>query len=216
MVACLIYDIHHLIGIVNITHGDRTGSGEHSVRKELKIRPGFTPQEDVGRFKTSRKQTAEMNALPKGHIVGWVPPSSSSQSKSQVGSSGGGSGSGGGGGGGAKVPTTDANGQPLSKAALKNAKRKAKKIAEKANAAAAGGGSTSVSRAEDSDEEGGGPVVVAVDDAPDTWDDEGDEEAPARGTLSLRGDASAKESQTCTNSGVDTVADGLEKLAVSE
>jgi partner of Y14 and mago protein len=158
-----------------------------------------------------------MNALPKGHIVGWVPPSSS-QSRTQVSSSGGGSGGGGGGGGGgAKVPTTDANGQPLSKAALKNAKRKAKKIAEKANTAATGGdGSTSVSRAEDSDEEGGRPVVVAVDDAPDTWDDEGEEEAPAHGTPSPRGDTPAKESQICANRGVDAVVNGLEKLAVSE
>jgi len=195
--------------------GITTGSWRtNSVRKELKIRPGYTPQEDVGRFKTSRKQIAEMNALPKGHIVGWVPPSSSSQSKSQAGSSGGGSG---GNGGGVKVPTTDANGQPLSKAALKNAKRKAKKIAEKANTAtASGGGSTSVSRAEDSDEEGGGPVVVDVDDAPDTWDDEREEETPADGTLSLGGDTSAKESQICENPGVDAVANGLEKLAVSE
>jgi len=193
------------------------GSGEHSVRKELKIRPGYTPQEDVGRFKTLRKQTAEMNALPKGHIVGWVPPSSSSQSKSQVGSSGGGSGSGGGGDGGVKVPTTDANGQPLSKAALKNAKRKAKKIAEKTNAATApDGGSSSVSRAQDSDDEGEKLVVDAVDDAPDTWDDEGDEEAPAPGTLSLRGETSAKEKQISPSSGVDAVANGLEKLAVSE
>jgi len=187
----------------------QTKRSDGSVRKELKIRPGFTPQEDVGRFKTSRKQAAEVNALPKGHIVGWVPPTS--QSKSQIGTSGGGSG---GGGGDVKVPTTDANGQPLSKAALKNAKRKAKKIAEKA--AAADGGSTSVSRAHDSDEEGGGLVVDAVDDAPDTWDDEGDEEAPASGTLSLRGDSSAKEKQICPSPGVDTVVNGLEKLAVSE
>ncbi|KAF8312829.1 hypothetical protein DL93DRAFT_2059600, partial [Clavulina sp. PMI_390] len=42
-----------------------------SVRKEIKIRPGFTPQEDVGRFKTSRQQQREATALPKGHILGW-------------------------------------------------------------------------------------------------------------------------------------------------
>ena len=32
-----------------------------SVRKEIKIRPGFTPQEDVGRFKTARQ--AQTDAL---------------------------------------------------------------------------------------------------------------------------------------------------------
>ena len=31
-----------------------------SVRKELKIRPGFTPQEDVGRFKTTRQVVSEI------------------------------------------------------------------------------------------------------------------------------------------------------------
>jgi partner of Y14 and mago protein len=44
------------------------------VRKELKIRPGFTPQEDVKRFRSARQEQIEANALPKGHIVGWVPP----------------------------------------------------------------------------------------------------------------------------------------------
>lgn len=52
-----------------------------SVRKELKIRPGFTPQEDVSRFRGSRQQAAERSALPKGHIIGWVPPSSETKPK---------------------------------------------------------------------------------------------------------------------------------------
>jgi partner of Y14 and mago len=51
------------------------------VRKELKIRPGFTPQEDQTRFRGSRQQAAETNTLPKGHIVGWVAPSSESKAK---------------------------------------------------------------------------------------------------------------------------------------
>jgi len=46
------------------------------VRKELKIRPGFTPQEDAVRFRGTRQQTAEQNVLPRGHIPGWVAPSS--------------------------------------------------------------------------------------------------------------------------------------------
>jgi len=179
----------------------QTKRADGSVRKELKIRPGFTPQEDVGRFKTSRQQYAETRALPKGHIIGWVPPSSS-QNKSQVGSSG---------GGGVKVPTTDANGQPLSKAALKNAKRKAKKIAN----AAAGGGS----RAQDPEEEEEEKLVVgAVDDAPDAWDEEGDEEAPAA-NVSAPVDNSYIQGKKKTRADpgiVDAVANELDKLAVSK
>ncbi|KAJ3559830.1 hypothetical protein NM688_g104 [Phlebia brevispora] len=78
-----------------------------SVRKELKIRPGFTPQEDVQRFRGTRQAQMEANVLPKGHIVGWVPPSSSTQAKPAAG---------------------------MSKSAKKNAKRKEKrkeKVAEK-------------------------------------------------------------------------------------
>ena len=70
-----------------------------SVRKEIKIRPGFTPQEDVQRFKTSRQAQKEVNQLPKGHIIGWAPPSSASPSVTK----------------------------PLSKSQKKNAKRKEKK-----------------------------------------------------------------------------------------
>ncbi|KAJ1311365.1 hypothetical protein OPQ81_009858 [Rhizoctonia solani] len=58
-----------------------TRRADGSVRKELKIRPGFTPQEDVGRFRGSRQQAADRSALPKGHIVGWVPPSSETKPK---------------------------------------------------------------------------------------------------------------------------------------
>jgi len=173
----------------------QTKRSDGSVRKELKIRPGFTPQEDVGRFKGTRQQEAERNTLPKGHIVGWVPPS---QSKSHVGTTSGGT---------AKVATTDANGQPLSKAALKNAKRKAKKIAEKANNA---GGSALVFRAQDSEEEEEKVVVGTVDDAPDAWDEEGDEEAPAASASP----AFAKGKQNQADPGVSAVAKELDKLAV--
>jgi partner of Y14 and mago len=44
------------------------------VRKEIKIRPGFTPQEDVKRFRGTRQAQMDVSALPKGHIVGWTPP----------------------------------------------------------------------------------------------------------------------------------------------
>ncbi len=45
------------------------------VRKQIKIRPGYTPQEDVRRFRGTRQVQAEANTLPKGHIIGWAPPS---------------------------------------------------------------------------------------------------------------------------------------------
>ncbi|TFY69906.1 hypothetical protein EVJ58_g145 [Rhodofomes roseus] len=52
-----------------------------SVRKQIKIRPGFTPQEDVRRFRGSRQQQLDTHALPKGHIIGWTPPPTSSAPK---------------------------------------------------------------------------------------------------------------------------------------
>ncbi|PVG03486.1 hypothetical protein CPB86DRAFT_779200 [Serendipita vermifera] len=58
-----------------------TRRADGSVRKELKIRPGFTPQEDQTRFRGSRQQAAEKNTLPKGHILGWVAPSSEAKAK---------------------------------------------------------------------------------------------------------------------------------------
>ncbi|KAJ7591155.1 hypothetical protein C8J56DRAFT_887579 [Mycena floridula] len=72
-----------------------------TVRKQIKIRPGFTPQEDVSRFRGSRQAQMDSNALPKGHIIGWAPPPKSS------------------------VP--DSSTKPLSKSAKKNAKRKEKR-----------------------------------------------------------------------------------------
>ncbi|KAI9001179.1 hypothetical protein BD414DRAFT_473867 [Trametes punicea] len=45
-----------------------------TVRKQIKIRPGFTPQEDVRRFRGTRQAQMDADALPKGHIIGWVPP----------------------------------------------------------------------------------------------------------------------------------------------
>ncbi|KAG6857367.1 hypothetical protein H0H87_005670 [Tephrocybe sp. NHM501043] len=71
-----------------------------TVRKQIKIRPGFTPQEDVRRFRGTRQAQMDANALPKGHIIGWAPPPQAA-SASDV--------------------------KPLSKAAKKNAKRREKK-----------------------------------------------------------------------------------------
>ncbi|KAL0577705.1 hypothetical protein V5O48_004254 [Marasmius crinis-equi] len=73
-----------------------------SVRKEIRIRPGFTPQEDVKRFRGTRQAQMDANALPKGHIVGWAPPTKE-----------------------------DTSNKPMSKSAKKNAKRKEKKEEKK-------------------------------------------------------------------------------------
>ncbi|KAJ6599134.1 hypothetical protein DFH09DRAFT_1243579 [Mycena vulgaris] len=72
-----------------------------TVRKQIKIRPGFTPQEDVRRFRGTKQAQLDANALPKGHIIGWAPPPTSQASGS--------------------------TGKPLSKSAKKNAKRREKK-----------------------------------------------------------------------------------------
>ncbi|KAG1753963.1 uncharacterized protein EDB91DRAFT_1242922 [Suillus paluster] len=79
-----------------------------TVRKQLKIRPGFTPQEDVSRFRGSRQQAMDATALPKGHILGWVAPSAAAQPKGK-----------------AATP-------PPNKNAKKRANARAKKTAEKA------------------------------------------------------------------------------------
>lgn len=74
-----------------------------SVRKQIKIRPGFTPQEDVSRFRGKKQAQMDSNVLPKGHIIGWTPPPSATKSGAGSGSA------------------------PLSKNAKKRQKQKAKK-----------------------------------------------------------------------------------------
>ncbi|KAJ7276329.1 hypothetical protein B0H12DRAFT_1004965 [Mycena haematopus] len=79
-----------------------------TVRKQIKIRPGFTPQEDVRRFRGTKQAQLDANALPKGHIIGWAPP-----------------------------PTSQASGsatKPVSKSAKKNAKRRGNKKDDKKDA----------------------------------------------------------------------------------
>ncbi|KJA29992.1 hypothetical protein HYPSUDRAFT_32034 [Hypholoma sublateritium FD-334 SS-4] len=77
-----------------------------SVRKQIKIRPGFTPQEDVRRFRGTKQAQMDSTALPKGHIIGWAPPPKS-------------------------TAASTSEGKPLSKSAKKNAKRKEKREKEK-------------------------------------------------------------------------------------
>lgn len=47
----------------------------HSIRKERKVKPGFTPVEDVTRFRSARQVDAERRKLPPGSIVGYTKPS---------------------------------------------------------------------------------------------------------------------------------------------
>lgn len=82
-----------------------------SLRKQIKIRPGFTPQEDVSRFRGTRQQAMDATSLPKGHILGWVAPSSESEQKAKV-----------------------ASAPPPNKNAKKRANQRARKAAEKSEA----------------------------------------------------------------------------------
>jgi len=50
-----------------------------TLRKQIKIRPGFTPQEDVRRFRGTKQAQMDANTLPKGHIIGWAPPPSATK-----------------------------------------------------------------------------------------------------------------------------------------
>ena len=75
----------------------------YSIRKEIKIRPGFTPREDITRFRSARQTEKDRIALPAGHILGWVAPSSASK------------------------PKPSASGSSPSKSAKKNEKKKAKR-----------------------------------------------------------------------------------------
>lgn len=83
------------------------------MRKELKIRPGFTPQEDVRKFRGTRQQDMDKRALPAGHILGWVAPSAASKPK-------------------AKTSTASSSAElgsvPATKSAKKNAKKKEDKL----------------------------------------------------------------------------------------
>ncbi|KAK0528864.1 hypothetical protein OC834_003901 [Tilletia horrida] len=117
-----------------------------SVRKERRIKPGFTPQEDVTRFRSSRQLAAanSRRIVPGSGIPGAAGPSThiSIPSSASAGSSA---------------------SAALSKAAKKNAKRKA------ARAAGGGGSGAAGDRTfddEDGDEDG------EEEDVPDAWDEE--------------------------------------------
>ncbi|PWN49238.1 hypothetical protein IE53DRAFT_388563 [Violaceomyces palustris] len=43
-----------------------------SIRKERKVRPGFTPAEDVTKFRSQRQMEADRRKLPPGSVVGYI------------------------------------------------------------------------------------------------------------------------------------------------
>lgn len=79
-----------------------------SVRKELKIRPGFTPQEDVGRFRGSRQQASDQNDR---FIPGTTRPKAQPQSDNPF----------------AAIPSSSTGTGNKTKAQMKNEKRREKK-----------------------------------------------------------------------------------------
>ncbi|KZW03972.1 hypothetical protein EXIGLDRAFT_715992 [Exidia glandulosa HHB12029] len=91
-----------------------------SVRKEIKIRPGYTPAEDVATYRSTRMQQTARNALPKGSVVGYTPPAPADPKPAPK----------------PTVAAASAN-DALTKAAAKNAKRaekrKEKRKAEQAD-----------------------------------------------------------------------------------
>jgi partner of Y14 and mago len=167
------------------------------VRKEIKIRPGFTPQEDVKRFRGTRQAQMDVSALPKGHIIGWAPPSSSA-AKPGASSASAGGGAAGAGGSAAK-----------SKAAKKNEKRKEKRAQKREESA------TNASAA---------PVRDDWEDDDDEQDASGSntpgKTATVAGSVAVTGsteenvDKGKAKSSASQDKDVNNLTDKIEKLAV--
>ncbi|KAG0139532.1 hypothetical protein CROQUDRAFT_666365 [Cronartium quercuum f. sp. fusiforme G11] len=47
-----------------------------TLRKEIRIRPGYTPQEDVSKFRSARQQQYHATDRPKGSVIGLTRPTS--------------------------------------------------------------------------------------------------------------------------------------------
>ncbi|KZP32884.1 hypothetical protein FIBSPDRAFT_924893 [Athelia psychrophila] len=120
-----------------------------TLRKQIKIRPGYTPQEDVRRFRGTKQAQMDQIALPKGHIIGWTPPPTSSAPKAKQAST-----------------TTSMSGEALSKNAKKRQKQREKKVESVKD------------NWDDDDEEEGEKKVEAVKDNWDDDDDDEEITAP--------------------------------------
>jgi hypothetical protein len=87
--GCLGYTAWTLFAEIALSR--RVSLLTYSLRKELKIRPGFTPQEDVGRFRGSRQKASETTKVPGSDRIQQPPkpdnpfaPTSSSSSNTKT------------------------------------------------------------------------------------------------------------------------------------
>ncbi|KAM0752499.1 hypothetical protein T439DRAFT_379548 [Meredithblackwellia eburnea MCA 4105] len=122
-------------GITEKNNGDRvverSRRPDGTFRKEIKIRPGFTPEEDVKRYRSQRMADDEARASTKGRIPGLAP---------------------------AAAVQAALNGMGMSKAQKKNAKRKEKR---KEGAGEDEDGEEETPDSWDADEEGSKPATAA-------------------------------------------------------
>ncbi|KAH7100644.1 hypothetical protein BKA62DRAFT_706067 [Auriculariales sp. MPI-PUGE-AT-0066] len=95
-----------LVAVVRAKHS------QCSVRKEIRIRPGFTPVEDVAVFRSQRQQQAAGGAQSKGQVPGWTPPTDFPKLTPKA---------------AAAKPGAGSSTEPTTKAASKNAKRAEKR-----------------------------------------------------------------------------------------
>ena len=146
-----------------------------SVRKERKVRPGFTPQEDVAIFRSARQQAVDARALPKGHIPGWAPPGAAAQAKKE----------------------------PQSKSAKKNEKRKEKRKEKREEV---------VQENWDSDDNEGAGAPPAHKGAQPAEAADGTTSPSSQGQKSQK--EPTEQKVAAAESGVDAVADKLDKLTV--
>jgi partner of Y14 and mago protein len=158
-----------------------------TVRKQIKIRPGFTPQEDVRRFRSTKQAQIDASSLPKGHIIGWAPPPSTT-----------------------KPGATPGSGSASGTAALsKNAKKRQKQREKKAEALVV------KDNWDDEDEEKGtdmapAPAIKTTSTAiaSDTGIGSSGTHTPEQTSLATAPDADNKDETT------DELASELEKLEV--
>ncbi|GAA6040419.1 hypothetical protein JCM8097_004537 [Rhodosporidiobolus ruineniae] len=113
----LVFPDRTAAGISKDANGERVVAASRrpdgSIRKEIKIRPGFTPVEDVLRYRTRGAIEAEQRRAVKGAVPGLTPPAATAQVQAAL--------------------------SGMSRAQKKNAKRKEKRHDEPAGGAAGSG-----------------------------------------------------------------------------
>ncbi|GAA6064152.1 hypothetical protein JCM10212_000225 [Sporobolomyces blumeae] len=118
----LIFPERSTAGISRDADGQRVIASSRrpdgTYRKEIKVRPGYTPQEDVALFRTSKQAELDHHRATKGSVPGLRPPANPLLAAALRGRTGAQGGDGG---------TTATGGAALSKAQKKNQKRKEKR-----------------------------------------------------------------------------------------